>query len=67
MAAPAISQIQRGLSTERTISSSATTIISIITASIVSLREVMTWIGSSAIASAAAIPAAGLHMRRTAM
>ena len=46
-------------------SSSASTISAIITASIVSLREVITSTGSTAIASAAARPAGTLHSRRT--
>ena len=46
--------------------SSASTVSAIITPSIVSLREVITSIGSSASASAAARPAGVLHRRRTA-
>ncbi len=46
--------------------SSASTVSAIITPSIVSLREVITSIGSSASASAAARPAGTLQMRRTA-
>ena len=65
-AAPASSHALRPVSPARTTSSSASTISAIITASIVSLREVITSIGSTAIASAAAIPAGALHMRRTA-
>ena len=54
------------VSTARTISSRAITQSSIITPSIVSLREVMTSTGRAASAAAAAIPASGLHIRRTA-
>ena len=49
----------------RTSSHSASTVNSIITPSIVSLREVITSIGSTASASAAAIPALALHIRLT--
>ena len=56
----------RPVSTARTTSSSAITSTSIITASIVSLRAVITSIGSTAIATAAAMPAGMLHIRRTA-
>ncbi len=64
-AAPPSSQPLRSVSIARTIESIASTSISIITASIVSLREVITSIGSTAIATAAAIPAVALHIRRT--
>jgi hypothetical protein len=64
-AAAPISQPVRPVSHARISNSSASTIKAIITASIVSLRDVMTSTGSTAIASAAATPAAKPHSRRT--
>ena len=64
-AAPASSHAPRPVSTARTTASSASTSTSIITPSIVSLRAVITSIGSTAIAAAAAIPAGALQIRRT--
>ena len=63
-AAPS-SHALRPVSQARSSSSRASTIRTIITASMVSLREVITSTGSTAIASAAASPAAGPHNRRT--
>ncbi len=65
-AAPASSQRIRPVSQARTKNTSASTISTIITPSIVSLREVITSTGSSASAAAAASPAVVLHMRFTA-
>ncbi len=64
-AAIANSHAPRPVSLARTAANSASTSASIITPSIVSLRAVITAIGITAIATAAAIPAAALHMRRT--
>jgi hypothetical protein len=53
------------VSQARMSNSRASTIRAIITTSIVSLRDAMTSTGRTAIASAAATPAAGPHSRRT--
>jgi hypothetical protein len=67
VAAAASSHTLPPVSHARTRSSSASTIRAIITASIVSLREVITATGRTVRASAAASPAAGLHIRLTAV
>jgi hypothetical protein len=64
-AAAPTSQLVRPVSHARISNSRASTIKAIITASIVSLRDVMTSTGRTAIASAAATPAADPHSRRT--
>ena len=64
--APASSQAVLPAWTACATHSSASTVSAIITPSIVSLREVITSIGSTANASAAASPAGTLQMRRTA-
>jgi len=64
-AAIAINHTLRPVSAALTAANSASTSVSIMTASIVSLRAVITSIGSTAIAAAAAIPAGALQILRT--